>query len=87
MYRQKKSKKRTGIRFEDGLPSGKTKRHSTAGAPEPFYQQITARPALRIEIGKTWGQELTREELSECTRDIRILPLEYIFSYTSGLVS
>ena len=69
------------------VPENKESRYFTAGAPEPFYQQITARPALRIEIGKTWGQELTREELSECTRDIRILPLEYIFSYTSGLVS
>ncbi len=69
------------------VPENKESRYFTAGAPEPFYQQITGRPALRIEIGKTWGQELTREELSECTRDIRILPLEYIFSYTSGLVS
>lgn len=58
-----------------------------AGAMEPFYQQLTGRPALRIEIEKRMDSDLSGEELKEQSRDICILPLEYIFSYTSGLVS
>nr|WP_294528361.1 M14 family zinc carboxypeptidase [uncultured Blautia sp.] len=69
------------------MPENGKSRYFAPGAVEPFYQQITGRPALRIEIGKIAGESLAKEELAKCSKDICLLPLEYIFTYTSGLVS
>lgn len=71
----------SGFQLEKTAAAEGRKRDYDAGTPEQFYAQTIRHPALTIEIPAYEGSgELTEKRFQRDYDEIRLLPLEYIYS-------